>query len=161
MESRLAPWLDILEYAAEHTRRDLGVSSLAVSRFEPRAARMRTLVNVGVLGPGERRRPAEELYPFARYPTVARLFLRRAPYASTPETPGEPDCLALQTALKKTSQAGAPLIIGDVVWGELWTASTAGDLPLRLSELPLICWAAQRFAAGLGKLLADLRVPIL
>jgi hypothetical protein len=52
-------------------------------------------------------------------------------------------------------------VIGDVVWGELWTASALGDLPLDARELPLVCWAAQRFAAGLGQLLADLGVPLI
>jgi hypothetical protein len=32
--------------------------------------------------------------------------------------------------LGKETQPAAPIVIGDVVWGELWVASTPGDLTL-------------------------------
>ena len=152
-------WLDVLEYAAEQTRRDLGVATLSISSFEARARRLRTLVNTGVLGPGEEPRPHAELYPLDRYPLVERLCCRRAPYLSTPSAPGDAAAVALECALGKSSQAAAPLVIDDAVWGELWAASTPPDLPLTAADLPGICSATEEFAAGLARALADLQAP--
>jgi GAF domain-containing protein len=154
-----SPWLDVLEYAAERTRRDLGVATLSISSFESRARRLRTLVNTGVLGPGEEPRPAQELYSLDRYPLVQRLCCRRTPYLSSPTAPGGAAELALESALEKSSQAAAPIIVDDRVWGELWTASTLTDEPLTEDDLPGICSAAERFGAGLARALADLRGP--
>jgi GAF domain-containing protein len=152
-------WLDVLAYAAERTRAELGVATLSISSFESSAGCLRTLVNTGVLGPGEDPRPDEELYPLDRYPLVERLCRRRTPYLCTPTAPGDAAAAAVESALGKSSQAGAPIIVGDVVWGELWTASTPVDSPLTEADLPVICSAAERFAAGLARALADLQPP--
>jgi hypothetical protein len=152
-------WLDVLEYGAERTRRKLGVATLSISRFEWRCGWLRTLINTGVLGPGEESRPENEIYPLARYPAVDQLCRKRTPYLSTPTAPGDPAAVAVESALGKSSQAAAPIVIGDAVWGELWTASTPDDLPLTAKELPEICSAADQFAAGLARALADLQPP--
>ena len=54
----------------------------------------------------------------------------------------------------RETQAAAPIVIGDVVWGEFWVASIPGDLPLAAAELPLIEWAAQAFADDAADVLA-------
>jgi hypothetical protein len=149
-------WLDELEHVSEHMREQLGVSTLSVSRFLPYRRALHTRVNVGALGRGEHRRPTAELYPLVDFPAAAGLVVHRRPYLSTPDSPGDPASLAIQAALGKTSQAAAPLVVDDAVWGELWVASAATDLPLSRSELPLIHWAAERFAATLTELNADL-----
>ena len=155
--SDCGPWLDVIEYAAERMRRELGVATLSVSRFDSGDAVLRTLVNAGHLGPGEERRPRHEVYPLARYPLVARLYAARRPYLSTPGAPGDAAAVACESALGKSSQAAAPLVVGGRVWGELWAASTSEQRPLTRADLPDVCAAAERFAAGLARLLADLR----
>ncbi len=50
----------VLELAAEEALRAIGGASLSISRFEPERKIYRTLINVGQLGPGEERYPAEE-----------------------------------------------------------------------------------------------------
>jgi hypothetical protein len=149
-------WLDELEGAAERVRQQLGVSTVSVSYFSRPARALNTLINAGVLGPGEERRPAWEWYPLRDFPAAEALVSHRRPFQSTPAMPGDAASLAIEVALAKSSQAGAPLIGGDAVWGELWVASAAGDLPLDPCELPLVSWAAERFATTLMELIGDL-----
>lgn len=61
--SRPVPLLELVETAAEETRRVLGAASASVTRLEPDGLRARTLVNVGDLGPEEERWPVDEVYP--------------------------------------------------------------------------------------------------
>jgi hypothetical protein len=48
---------DVLELAAERALAALGGASLSISRWDMDARLVRTLVNVGELGPGEERFP--------------------------------------------------------------------------------------------------------
>src|SRR5919108_3723771 len=63
----------VLELAAERALQALGGSSLAISRWEADAGVVRTLVNVGDLGPGEERFPQDEIYSEEDYPSVVSV----------------------------------------------------------------------------------------
>lgn len=147
--------LDPVEAAAEGVRGQLGVDTLSVSILRVGAGDLRTLVNVGALGPGELRRPDAECYPLRLCPETAALVIERRPYVSAPGAPGDPASVAVDARFEKTSHAAAPVLIGDKVWGELWAASTANGLPLSPAEMPLICWAAARLGEVLAELLGD------
>jgi hypothetical protein len=155
MQVASASILDPLESAAEGLRRQLGVDTLSVSCLRGRAGVLRTLVNAGALGPGEHRRPPAEYYPLHAFPAAEALVAHRRPYLSTHGGVADPASVALEARLEKTSQAAAPLVIGEEVWGELWVASTATGLPLSRAEVPLICWAAERFGHVVAELLGD------
>jgi hypothetical protein len=131
----------------------VAVSTLAVSCVDTRLRSLRTLVNTGVLGPGEERRPAGEAYRLVDYPSAAMLVRTRRPYFSIPEAPADDASAELERALQKTSQAAAPLVIADRVWGELWMSSVAGDLPVAPNELPFVEWTARRYAARMAALI--------
>jgi hypothetical protein len=131
------------------------VDTLSVSCLRGRARDLRTLVNVGTLGPGEQRRPAAEHYSLDAFPAAKALVLHRRPYLSTPGAVADPASAELESRLEKTSQAAAPLVNGEEVWGELWVASTPTGLPLARAELPLICWAAEQFGAVVADLVGD------
>src|SRR4051812_26514435 len=62
---------DVLELAAERSLAALGGASLAISRLDMEAGVVRTLVNVGELGPGEERFPQDETYLMGDYPSSA------------------------------------------------------------------------------------------
>ena len=64
---------DVLEVVAEETCRVVGASSVSISRWDREHDRVRTLINVGELGPGEERFPTDETYALADYPLAARL----------------------------------------------------------------------------------------
>lgn len=147
--------LDLLECAAERVRSQLGVDTLSVSRLGRTGRDLATLVNTGVLGPGELRQPADERYPLDAFPAAAALVAHRRPYLFGSGTSADPASASLEIQLEKTSQAAAPLIVGDEVWGELWVASTADGLPLQAPETALICWAARRFATLIQEMVGD------
>ena len=155
MQVEPAPGLELLEYAAEGLRRRLGVDTLSVSCVRVRERALRTLVNTGVLGPGEQRRPAAEHYPFDTFPAAAALMAHRRPYLFGSGVSGDLASASLEVKLEKTSQAAVPLLVGGRVWGELWVASTRGGLALEVGELPLISWAGRRFGAMVEEMLGD------
>ena len=62
---------EVLELAAERALEASGGSSMAISRWDRNAGVVRTLVNVGELGPGEERFPQDETYALNEYPSVA------------------------------------------------------------------------------------------
>ena len=62
---------DVLELAAERSLEALGGASLAISRLDTEAGVVRTLVNVGELGPGEERFPEDETYLMDDFPSMA------------------------------------------------------------------------------------------
>src|SRR5918911_3181385 len=64
---------EVLELAAERALAAMGAASLSISRWETDAGVIRTLVNVGELGPGEERFPENETYSVHDYPSVARV----------------------------------------------------------------------------------------
>jgi hypothetical protein len=155
MQVEPAPGLQLLEYAAEGLRRRLGVDTLSVSRVRLRDRGLRTLVNTGVLGPGEQRRPAAEHYPFDAFPAAAALVAYRRPYLFGSGAAADFASASLEARLEKTSQAAVPLLVGGRVWGELWVASARGGLALEVGELPLISWAGRRFGAMVEEMLGD------
>ena len=71
---------ELLERTSEAAREAMGAASLSISRWERERAVMRTLINVGELGPGEERRPEDETYgldepPQRRPPAAHRAAL--------------------------------------------------------------------------------------
>jgi diguanylate cyclase (GGDEF)-like protein len=135
-----------LELAAELALRTGGAASLSISRAEPRG--LRTLLNVGALGPGEQRRPASERYPYARYPRAAALAGEARPYVvNRADTWADSGSLELLVALGKEGQLAVPLRIEEEVWGELWVASTR---PLSRTELARFERVAEDLALVLG-----------
>src|SRR5215217_9505277 len=64
---------DVLELVAERSLDALGGSSLAISRWDMETGVVRTLVNVGELGPGEERFPKDEIYSVEDYPSVVTV----------------------------------------------------------------------------------------
>jgi hypothetical protein len=149
-------WLDVLEEEAELLRQRIGVSTLSISHVDASYQVLSTVVNVGVLGEGHEVRPADERYSLALYPAAAELIRRRRPFVAGPDAP-DASLDELGHRLGKETQAAAPIVIGDVVWGELWVASVPGDLPLARAELPLIEWAAEVFADEAADVLARAR----
>jgi hypothetical protein len=155
MQVKPAPGLELLEYAAEGLRRRLGVDTLSVSCVRVQDRALQTLINTGVLGPGEQQRPPAEHYPLDAFPAAAALVAHRRPYLFGSGVPGDSASASLEARLEKTSQAAVPLLVDGRVWGELWVASTRSGLPLERSELPLISWAGRRFGAMVEEMLGD------
>jgi diguanylate cyclase (GGDEF)-like protein len=118
---------DVMEQAAEAALEVTGAASLSISRWEPDRAAMRTLINVGRLGPGEQRFPLDEVYPLSDHPLVEKLLHDAEPYRTAVDDPqASPPAVAVLKALGKESDVGVPILLDGEVWGEVWAATAPG-----------------------------------
>ncbi|HZG93220.1 MAG TPA: sensor domain-containing diguanylate cyclase [Mycobacteriales bacterium] len=122
--SALSTFEDLLEVTAEEARVAIGASSLSISRMEPGGDYLRTLVNVGLLSPGEQRRPIHEVYRLSDFPVYESCMRSGQVYVARLD---DPDCdsneHALLVAVEKKSSISVPIMHGDDLWGELWATT--------------------------------------
>jgi diguanylate cyclase (GGDEF)-like protein len=117
----------VLELAAERALQALGGSSLAISRWEADAGVVRTLVNVGELGPGEERFPQDEIYSEEDYPSVVSVIREgRSSLAAVDDPETDEAQRELLTRLGKESSLSVPMLLGGESWGELWVTTAPG-----------------------------------
>ena len=103
---------EVIELVAEAALEAIGASSLSMSKWDPEHDAIRVLINVGDLSPIEERLPADEIYPLADFPAVARLIQTGIPYFTAVDDPdAEPKSVELLRKLGKESDIGVPVIV--------------------------------------------------
>jgi diguanylate cyclase (GGDEF)-like protein len=118
---------DVLELAAERSLEALGGSSLAISRWDMETGVVRTLVNVGELGPGEERFPENETYSVNDYPSVVTVIHEGgSSFAAVDDPDTDPAQLELLRRLGKESSLSVPMVLQGEPWGELWVTTAPG-----------------------------------
>jgi diguanylate cyclase (GGDEF)-like protein len=118
---------DVLELAAERALAAMGAASLSISRWETDAGLVRVLVNVGDLGPGEERFPADETYSVEEYPSLIDMMREGGAYLSFVDDPGtDPSMRDLLERLGKESSLAVPMILEGQPWGELEVMTAPG-----------------------------------
>jgi diguanylate cyclase (GGDEF)-like protein len=137
---------DLVEALAESARRAVDGASLSISRWDRERGLLRTLVNVGLLGPGETRFPADETYSMEPWPEVVGLVEDRMSFVST-RGDGTPEGEHL-AELRKASGISVPILVEARVWGELWAARTEGQTPYTEADLDFAEAVATQVAAG-------------
>jgi diguanylate cyclase (GGDEF)-like protein len=137
---------DLVEALAESARRAVAGASLSISRWDRERGLLRTLVNVGLLGPGETRFPADETYSMEPWPEVVGLVEDRMSFVST-RGDGTPEGEHL-AELRKASGISVPILVEARVWGELWAARTEGQTPYTEADLDFAEAVATQVAAG-------------
>jgi diguanylate cyclase (GGDEF)-like protein len=118
---------EVLELAGERALEAVGGSSLAISRWDMDAGVVRTLVNVGELGPGEERFPKDETYSVHDYPSVVTVIREGGSslaFVDDPET--DEAQRELLVRLGKESSLSVPMIFRGEAWGELWVTTAPG-----------------------------------
>jgi diguanylate cyclase (GGDEF)-like protein len=126
---------DVLELAAERSLEALGGSSLAISRWDMEADQVRTLVNVGELGPGEERFPKDEVYSVHDYPSVVTVMHEGgSSFAAVDDPDTDPSQRELLRRLGKESSLSVPMILRGKPWGELWVTTARGAPRFRPSD---------------------------
>lgn len=119
---------DLLELAAEHACVALGAATVSISRFEDEQDQIRTVINVGELGPGEIRWPTDEVYPVTG---DRRLMLSVRERRSQVDCVSEPDCdpgeRELLIRLGKGCSLATPIIVDGVVWAEFYATRYESD----------------------------------
>ncbi len=118
---------EVLELAAERALEGLGGSSLAISRWEIESGVVRTLVNVGDLGPGEERFPENEIYSEHDYPSVVAVIREgRSSLAAVDDPETDEAQRELLVRLGKESSLSVPMVFRGEPWGELWVTTAPG-----------------------------------
>ena len=153
-EHRGEATIETLAAEAERVRRSLAVASASISIWEREQGLLRTLVNAGTLAPGERERPADELYPVHTFPALVTLLERKTPYCFGFGDRVDVSSASLAASLGKETQAAAPITVRGEVWGSWWVATLPGDRPLAQADLPRIVRGAYEVARLLTALLA-------
>jgi diguanylate cyclase (GGDEF)-like protein len=120
--------LNLLEIAAEEARTALDASTASISRVEPGLMKIRTLLNVGQLGPDEERWPEDETYDLSYSPYLSLVLEEHRTWTASlddPDSPeGEKDLLR---RLGKASSLGSPVIVDGQLWGEFYATRPVGE----------------------------------
>lgn len=118
---------EVLEVIAEQALIALAAASLSISRWEPQHGVLRTLINVGSLGPAEQRWPDDELYDVAADRHVTQLLAHGQPYTNAVDDEGsDPACVQVLRELGKESELAVPVMYEDAMWGEIWATGVDG-----------------------------------
>ncbi len=116
---------DLVEATAESARRSLDAASLSISKWDRESGVLRTLVNVGMLAPGETRFPDDETYSLDAWPDLVVLVEDRMSFVATVKDGSPEGGLLLQ--MGRDSSLSVPIIVEARVWGELWAARVSGQ----------------------------------
>jgi diguanylate cyclase (GGDEF)-like protein len=126
---RSAELVVMLELAAEGALIAIDAASVSISRQEPGTGTVRTLINVGRLGPSEERWPEDEVYQVDDFLVdrawsgmSAQLAIGelRIAITSVGDPDGDPEEIRLLRSLEKASAMSAPLVVDGKLWGELY-----------------------------------------
>ena len=143
---------EVLELAAEEALREVGAASLSVSRWDRAKGVLRTLINVGDLGPGEERFPRNETYGIDSHPQLRRMLEHGQPYFNAVDDPAS-DAAAVRIlrALEKESDVAVPIVAEGEIWGEVWAATAAGQPRFRGTDVRFLEGIAGQLAVAIGR----------
>ena len=149
---RSAPLLRLLEAAAEETVDAVDAASVSVSRLEPGTRTVRTLVNVGELGPTEERWPQDETYDIDEFVNLPGFADQNLPWrADVREPGGDPKERQLLLELGKAAAIGAPLIVDGQPWGELYATRRLDQPPYGEDDLSYLMALAAILAGAISR----------
>jgi len=99
-------------------------ASVSWSRLEPGTTTLRTLINVGELGPTEQRWPRDQTYNLQDLGELRKTMSDRQAWlhmstVTCNDTPADADPLALLAELGKRAATCAPVVVNNALWGEL------------------------------------------
>jgi diguanylate cyclase (GGDEF)-like protein len=124
---RSASLFRLLEIAAEEAVRALDAASVSVSRLEAGTSTVRTIVNVGLLGPTEERWPENETYDMGEFNNLAILTEERRSWRASVDDPAaDPKERQLLAELGKYCSIGSPIVVDGQLWGEFYATRVAG-----------------------------------
>lgn len=119
---------ELLETAAEEARGALRAASVSVSRLRPGSLVIRTIVNVGDLGPHEVRWPTDETYVMTEFADLDLGVDRVVSWARHLDDPDlAPHERALLEDLGKGSSLSAPVVVDGELWGEVYATRHRGE----------------------------------
>jgi diguanylate cyclase (GGDEF)-like protein len=143
---------EVLEVAAEEARAAIGAASLSVSRWEREKGALRTIINVGELGPDEERYPANEIHPLHDDLTTERLVLEGEGYFASVDAHDIDEVSARRlTRLGKESEVGVPILVEGEAWGEVYATTAPGQPRFRGEDVRFLETVAGQLAVAIGR----------
>ncbi len=119
--------LNLLEIAAEEARCALEASTTSVSRLEQGSMTVRTLINVGDLGPTEERWPQHETYEMTAFANLGLVLEHQRTWTAALHDVHAPEAeKELLRSLGKASSLGSPIVVDGQLWGEFFATRNAG-----------------------------------
>jgi diguanylate cyclase (GGDEF)-like protein len=118
----------LLETAAEEARLALNAASVSVSRLEAGTGMIRTIINVGDLGPQEERWPQNEVYGLHEFTQLAAVVEDLQPWTVSvdDDQPANRKEVELLHSLGKGTALAAPMIVDGALWGEFYATRHVG-----------------------------------
>jgi diguanylate cyclase (GGDEF)-like protein len=119
----------IVELCAEEARRAIDAASVSISRLEAGTGLVRTVINVGDLGPDEERWPLDEVYSLQDFSQLRSVVESLRTWTYSLDDPAiDPKEAELLRSLDKSSALGAPLVVDGALWGELYATRAHGQV---------------------------------
>ena len=147
---------ELLETAAEEARRALGAASVSVSRLEQGTGVVRTIVNVGLLGPTEERWPENETYAIGDFANLQLIADGSLTWTIHVDEPGaDAREVELLRELDKGTAVGAPLIVDGTLWGELYATRSLGETVFGAEEVAYLEALTAILAGGVSRVLRE------
>jgi diguanylate cyclase (GGDEF)-like protein len=139
---------DVLLVIAEQARRALQASTVTIGRLDHEQAEYETLLNVGDVGPGKERFPAEERHGADDHPGLEAIFDGRGYVRATED--GRADDPAIVSLYQRglRSEAAWPINIGESVWGVVIATTRAESGSLDHDDLSTLRLVATHIAAA-------------
>jgi diguanylate cyclase (GGDEF)-like protein len=120
----------LLEIAAREARVAVQAATVSISALEPGAGILRTIINVGNLGPDEVQWPSDEVYSIQPGSNLGLVVDELQTWTASIVDPHCPDFeRELLMSLGKGSSLGAPIIVDGRLWGEFYATRQVGRTP--------------------------------
>ena len=143
---------DVVEIAADRAAEAIGASSLSISRWEVEGRVLRTVVNAGELGPGEKRLPTDEVYRLEDDDLLRALIERGSDYRmSLDDEDVHPLERRLLEDLGKHHCAGVGIRFAGLPWGELWATRRADQPPFSERDVRFLHTVTGLIGAAAGR----------
>src|SRR4051812_25183483 len=127
---------EVVEVAAEEALRAVGAASLTVDRWERDRNVVRTLINVGRLGPGQEGFPEDEVHPVEGSALLEKLLLHGQPYFNAIDDPARDQrSVQLLRKIEKDSFVAVPVMVEGETWGEVWASTARGEPRFRAGDI--------------------------
>ncbi len=138
----------ILALIAERALEALTATTVSIAKIDLREGVLQVLVNVGGLDDVEERFPLDELYLLDAIPDLDHY---QAGGVRLRTIAGDASQMRYLAARQITSEAVAPLMVEDRLWGIVWATTAEPDEPIDHDGLALLQLVAEQMAAGISQ----------
>jgi diguanylate cyclase (GGDEF)-like protein len=143
---------EVVEVAAEEALRAVGAASLTVDRWDRERNVLRTLINVGRLGPGQERFPDDEVHPVEGSALLEKLLLHGQPYFNAIDDPSRDSrSVELLKQVEKDSLVAVAVMVEGETWGEVWASTAPGEPRFRAGDIRFLEAIAGQLAIAIGR----------